>query len=95
MNTNEVMKAVSEVCGCTVDELRSRCRRQHLVAARKIVAVVLRGYTLHHVGRMICRHHATVLFYRRTFDDNVKYDRYLRERYEEVKNRIGKQDENI
>ena len=88
MNTNEVIKTVSEVLGCTAGEIRSSLRWRHLVAARKIIAVLLHDYPPRQAGMIINRNRATVHFYRRTFRDNLEYDRYLKEMYEAVLSEI-------
>jgi hypothetical protein len=70
-----------------------RLRLRHLVAARRIIAFVLHDYGCVQTGRLINRHHSTVCYYHRTFRDDVKHDRYLKEMYETVLNLLNRDGE--
>jgi chromosomal replication initiation ATPase DnaA len=83
MNADKIIGAVAEAFGCTAEEIRSPLRRRDLVAARKVIAYLL-PYPLCRVGRLVGRDHSTVHYYRRSFEDGLRYDGFLRERYDAV-----------
>jgi chromosomal replication initiation ATPase DnaA len=87
MDADKIIGAVAEACGCTAEEIGSPLRRRDLVAARKIIAYLL-PYPQRRVGRLVGRDHSTVHYYRRSFEDGLRYDGFLRERYDEVMERL-------
>ena len=56
-------KRIAAAYGMTLDEVRSRSRKTGRVAARKAIAAAMRGIGLSYpqIGRMLCRHHTTIL----------------------------------
>jgi chromosomal replication initiation ATPase DnaA len=89
METDEIIKAVSEVCGCSLDEIRSKSREYHLVAARKIITYLCPQCTSRRLGELINRGYTVVLYYRRNLEGDVKYDRRLRGLFDEVLGRMA------
>jgi|GEM_PF-2163719 len=58
--------AIAEACTryrCTEAELLSKSKREEFVAARRLVAIRLRAcqWSLPRIGRVLHRHHTTVL----------------------------------
>jgi chromosomal replication initiation ATPase DnaA len=88
MNTDEIITAVTEVCGCTLDEIKSNSRKYHLVAARKIITYLCPQCTSRHLGWLINRGYTVILYYRRNLEGDVKYDRRLRGLFDEVKRKL-------
>ena len=79
-NTNHLFTAVCQVCGCTKEEILSSSRLRHIVIARKIVTSYLPNHTEAAVGSIINRDHATVNYYRKMHEYNLKSDALFREK---------------
>jgi len=85
MNTDALFAAVCEVCGCTKDDILSSGRLRHHVIARKIITSCLPNHTEAAVGLIINRDHATINYYRKMHEYNLKTDALLREMMREVR----------
>jgi chromosomal replication initiation ATPase DnaA len=62
---NEVAMLVASLTGVPVDDIMSKCRRQDIADARKLVMwtlAVMLGYTRNNVGILMERSHATVTY---------------------------------
>lgn len=60
----EIMKAVAEAYGVTLEDLRSHSRIARLATARAVVCYLLYryyNYSLKDVGRMVLRDHSSVM----------------------------------
>jgi chromosomal replication initiation ATPase DnaA len=86
MNTDNIIRTVSEVLDCSIEEIRSGCRRRNVVAARRIIANLVPG-TLCEIGRVVHRDHSSVHYYKRGFKDNLLYDKFLRDAMGEIMKR--------
>lgn len=69
----------------TEQELYGKSRLGHLVDARMIVvylALKTGNYTLVQIGRAFQRDHSTMVYYRNTVNDRMRFDKVYRERVE-------------
>jgi chromosomal replication initiation ATPase DnaA len=87
MNTDNIIRIVSEVLGCSVEEIGSSCRRRNVVAARKIIANLVPG-TLCEIGCVVHRDYSSAHYYKRNFEYDLLYDKFLRDAFNEIKNRL-------
>jgi chromosomal replication initiation ATPase DnaA len=74
----KIYEAVCSVCFCTSEEVRSGSRKRLHVIARKIIAYLLAELTESDVGKLICRDHATVYYYRKMQSDDLAGDKLLK-----------------
>lgn len=68
---NEILSAVCAAFGIPMKDLLSKSHKRHLFYARVIAAHLLHthlGLSSTKVGMLLCRNHATVLHYYKTFD---------------------------
>lgn len=63
----KLVHMVASIRGVEPEALRSECREKHLVRARAVVVQIATddlGYSSNVIGRLLGRHHTTVLFAR-------------------------------
>ena len=69
-----------------------RCRRQHVVECRQMAMLLIRNAhpdkTLEQIGSLFGLNHTTVLYGIRNMEHLVKYDDEIRERYENIRNKV-------
>ena len=71
----EIMKAVAEAYGITIEELRSHSRIARIATARAVVCYLLYrnyNYSTKDVGNMVLRDHTTVIHARNKITDLIK-----------------------
>lgn len=87
---DENVKTFFEKTGLDINEVTSKCRKEHLVYKRMALYKYLRnkGYTLSKIGRIINRGHDVVYYYESNFEANLKYNKPFREIYEDIDNKI-------
>ena len=87
---DENVKTFFDKTGLDINEVTSKCRKEHLVYKRMVLYKYLRnkGYTLSKIGRIINRGHDVVYYYESNFEANLKYNKPFREIYEEINNKI-------
>ena len=84
-------RAIQSVLDVTIDDMRSASRRRNIVNARFIFSTILyelTGFSYSHIGRIINRDHATVLYHIKTCRQLIDIDKYFKNMYNEVKNLI-------
>lgn len=76
----ELIALVNETCNC---DIMAGGRKRKDVDGRMIFAQVLwiKGMTKSDIGRILNRHHATVLYYIRKVEGYMRHDAILRQRY--------------
>ena len=84
MNTDHLFAAVCQVCGCTKEEILSDNQTRYPVIARKIISAYRSHDTLCAVGKLINRNHATVSYYRRTYEADLRTGGLFREKIGKV-----------
>jgi len=90
-------KAIQSVLNVTIDDMRSASRRRNIVNARFIFSTILyelTGFSYSHIGRIINRDHATVLYHIKTCRQLIDIDKYFKNMYNEVKNQLYGYDTN-
>jgi hypothetical protein len=97
----EIIKTESEELIEIVNEnfftdMLSKNRKREVVDARRAYAKILRdrGYTFELISRTIGRDHATILYYVRTIDSILSYDKEFRDKYLLCKNAFLSNKEN-
>jgi len=76
--THEVV--INEVCkrtGVTYEELKSKCRKRHLVEARYLYAYIMKkksNYSLEKIGSQINRDHSMMIYYNNMFESIASYN---------------------
>lgn len=84
-------KAIQSVLNVTIDDMRSASRRRNIVNARFIFSKILHditGFSYSHIGQLINRDHATVLYHIKTCRQLIDIDKYFKNMYNEVKKSI-------
>ena len=89
----EVKKIMAAVCrsfDITEAELLSRSRVGHLVSARMITILMLKknGYSDERIGKILLRKRATVTIMRNRATYHIGIYADMRDRYNEIKNKI-------
>ena len=90
-------KAIQSVLNVTIDDMRSASRRRNIVNARFIFSTILyelTGFSYSHIGQLINRDHATVLYHIKTCRQLIDIDKYFKNMYNEVKNQLYGYDTN-
>lgn len=65
IEVNNIVSAVAEACGVTVEEITSLSRKREIVVARQLAMSEVRrqsGFSTGAVGRIFNRDHATVIY---------------------------------
>jgi chromosomal replication initiation ATPase DnaA len=90
MFVDKLFEIVEKEFGVTKEELLSKNRYTDLVIYRRIISYYLRknGYTFHKVADIMKKDHATIIFYIRTFDDELCYNDTFAICHERVKYKI-------
>ena len=90
MNTETLFNAVCQVCECTKEEILSDSRKRYHVIARKIISACRSHDTISAVGRLLNRSHATIIYYRKIYEADIKSDALFREMMGEVEKSLNK-----
>jgi chromosomal replication initiation ATPase DnaA len=92
---DQLILVCSKYFSCTEDEIKSPCRKQHLVQARNIIAdIAYKEYlfTYQAIGSRLNRNHSTILYNLDNFYVNYKTDTRLKSMrkkiYENVENNL-------
>ena len=72
----KIIKAVCQAFGITHQQLRSKSRKKKLCCARSIAGLHLQrlGYSTPAIGKILNRHHSTVVWSLQMFRNWSKYD---------------------
>jgi chromosomal replication initiation ATPase DnaA len=91
VNTDEILKIISEEQQITVDSIKSRLRHREVVGGRQLFCYILRekfGFPYSKIGRLIERNHATIIHSNKSHKDNYQFDREYRDMCDKVFYRV-------
>lgn len=86
----DILRTITMICNIydvELDDIRSKSRERFLFYVRVVVAFVLRSQynlTFVEIGKYINRDHATITYYKKMYDDLIKYDHTFREMIESI-----------
>lgn len=94
---DRIVKEICAVLGCTVEELKSPCRKAEISACRMIACHHLRnfGLTVVEIGEVMNRTHGCVCRLMHKYEDNYKYNMYFKMKCERTREAIGKLLQNV
>jgi len=93
VNTDMVLKIISEERSISIEELTSRSRIREVVECRQLFSHILRerfGYPYSKIGRLLGRNHATILYGNKVHESNYQYDKDYRSLCDRVMKRVNK-----
>lgn len=76
--------------GILIENIISKKRNYELAIDRIIMSNFLleNGYSLVQVSRRMQKNHATIIYYRKTFEDKLKFEPVFKKRYLEIKEKL-------
>lgn len=93
VNTDMVLKIISEERSISIEELTSRSRLRDIVEGRQLFSYILRerfGYPYAKIGHLLRRNHATILYGNKVHQSNYQYDKNYRSLCDRVLKRVNK-----
>ncbi|MDZ5762629.1 Chromosomal replication initiator protein DnaA [Candidatus Cyrtobacter comes] len=91
-STNNIINAVSSMCGISQEDIKSKKRLKNIVKARQFICYLAKELTklsFQEIGALIGgKNHATVLYSIKIFEEKIKNDPDLSRDLLEVKNKI-------
>lgn len=83
-----IEKAVKEVTGYDLEDMKINTRKVSLLYAKMLFSHEARkeGLTYDQIGDCISRHHSTVMYYERIFDDELNVNNHFKTLYEMMRN---------
>lgn len=74
---NEFIEDYCQLLGVTIEEITSKNRKRHLADCRAILGYILIDrfhMSLTHAGKIINRHHSSIIHYKKLVPEAAKYD---------------------
>lgn len=82
---DEMLKTIALIVECSTDEIKSKSRKTDLVYCRIIFAKLMHGkLSLAEIGKMINRDHSSIVYYIKTFKNEIKHNKKFKRYFDEV-----------